>query len=102
MSRNKQIRTALTEKKHCSQCTVGAVCCVQNNKQGLNYYVWRYETLHSEDAIFGRRYLVDSVEHLKESTAASVRCLQSTGQYVSSVHGQQPIRLYGATLNVII
>jgi len=30
MRPNKQIRTALTETKHCSQCTIGAVCCVQN------------------------------------------------------------------------
>jgi len=43
MTRNKQTRTALTETKHCSQCTVGAVCCVQNNKQGHNYYDGRYE-----------------------------------------------------------
>ena len=33
---NKPIRTALTETKHCSQCTVGVVYCVQNNRQGLN------------------------------------------------------------------
>ena len=39
----KQIRTALIETKHCSQYTVGAVYCVQNKEQGLNYYEGRYE-----------------------------------------------------------
>ena len=43
MTRNKGIQTALTETKHCSQCTVGVVYCVLNNRQGLNYYEGRYE-----------------------------------------------------------
>ena len=43
MTRNKQIQTALTETQHCSQCTVGVVYCVLNNRQGLNYYEGRYE-----------------------------------------------------------
>jgi len=43
MTRNKQIRTALTETQHCSQCTVGVVYCVLSKKQGLNYYEGRSE-----------------------------------------------------------
>lgn len=43
LPRNKQIRTSLTDTKHCSQCTVGLVYCVQNIKQTLNYYEGRYE-----------------------------------------------------------
>jgi hypothetical protein len=43
MTRNKQIRTALTEAMQYSQCTVGVVYCVQDNKQIFNYYEGRYD-----------------------------------------------------------